>query len=245
MLNFNKSTFFYDPYPHCILDNFLEESMYENICKEFPNLNYFEELQNKDSKSKFNKYQFSNSSKQIKSFNNFIDSTIVTKKLYQYLNSEKFIISLDNFLLDNKIELRLKKKKNIKTIIKNFFFKKPSIDFEFSSISLDNGYIRPHTDGPNKLLGLVIPIIGPNDNYNAKNLGTKILKAKTNEYKFNYYNRTVPLEETELVRELPFKKNQLSIHVKTFNSLHSVGPILNLGEKKNIFRKSISIFIMK
>ena len=45
--------------------------------------------------------------------------------------------------------------------------KELKIDFEFSSIPLNNGYILPHTDGGNKLLGFVIPIIDNEKIYDA------------------------------------------------------------------------------
>ena len=92
---------------------------------------------------------------------------------------------------------------------------------------------------------IVIPIINQEDRYNADCLGTKIFKAKTNKYKYNFYNKTVPFDHTELVRELPFEKNQMSLHVKTFNSLHGVGPILNKDKDESLLRKSISIFLLK
>ena len=79
----------------------------------------------------------------------------------------------------------------------------------------------------------------------VENLGTKIFKAKSNRYKYNFYNKTVPFEDAELVRELPFKKNQMSLHVKTFNSLHGVGPIEDKDNLKIEYRKSISVFLLK
>ena len=244
MINFNSSKFFYDPFPHCILNNFLDKDFYNKICEEYPDLSYFDEVESKTADNKFKKFRFSNNSK---NFTKFINTTKETKRFYEYLNSDKFAENIKKFLLSKKIDLRIdtKKKRGLKQRLKNFFMKKSFIDFEFSSIPLDNGYIKPHTDGANKLVGFVMPIIGPNDNYRAKNLGTKILKAKLNKYKFNYYNKTVPLKNTKLVRELPFKKNQLSLHVKTFNSLHGVGPITSLENNENFFRKSISVFMLK
>ena len=73
----------------------------------------------------------------------------------------------------------------------------------------------------------------------------KKAKIQFKDSKFNFYNKTVPFEHAELIKELPFKKNQMSLHVKTFNSLHGVGPINNQNIKETLFRKSISIFILK
>ncbi|WP_440923100.1 hypothetical protein [Candidatus Pelagibacter sp.] len=244
MINFNNSNFFYDPFPHCVLNNFLDNDIYEKICAEYPDLDYFEEVKSKTSDNKFKKYRFSNNTK---NFTKFIDTTVETKKFYDYLNTDEFTKNINNFLLSKQVDLRIdtNNKKSLRQIIKNFFLRKSSIDFEFSSIPIKNGFILPHTDGGNKLLGFVIPIIDDDNIFDINNLGTKILKAKTDKYRYNFYNKTVPFEETELVRELPFKKNQMSLHVKTFNSLHGVGPIEDKNNLKIEYRKSISVFLLK
>ncbi len=244
MINFNRSNFFYDPFPHCILNDFLDNDIYEQMCTEYPDLSYFEEVESKESDNKFKKYRFSNSSE---NFIKFINTTTVTSRFYKYLNSDEFVQSLNNFLISNQVDLRMnvKRSNKIKQIIKNFLFRKSIIDFEFSSIPIKNGYILPHTDGGNKLIGFVIPIIDDENIFKVENLGTKIFKAKSNRYKYNFYNKTVPFEDAELVRELPFKKNQMSLHIKTFNSLHGVGPIIDLKNEKVVYRKSISVFILR
>ena len=48
--------------------------------------------------------------------------------------------------------------------------------------------------------------------FNVKNLGTNVIKLKQIISAYNFYNKTVPFEETVLVREFPFKKNQMSLH---------------------------------
>ena len=86
MINFKNSNFFYSPFPHCVLNDFLDTSIYEKICTEYPELDYFEELKSKTQDNKFKKYRFSNHDK---NFTKFIDKTIETKKFYEYLNSDK------------------------------------------------------------------------------------------------------------------------------------------------------------
>ncbi len=247
MINFENSKFFYDPFPHCVLDDFLEKNFYEQICLEYPEHSFFEEIKGKVSDNKFKKFRLSNSSKTEDIFNSFIKTTSSTKEFYEYINSDKFIMSLDEFLKKNEVELRLNTHSETKfsTFVKTLFKKKRKIDFEFSSIPIENGHILPHTDGGNKLVGFVIPIIDNDNILNFENLGTKIYRAKTDKYKFNFYNKTVPFEHTEIIRELPFKKNQMSLHVKTFNSLHGVGPFENSNIKGTLFRKSISIFLLR
>ena len=123
------------------------------------------------------------------------------------------------------VDLGINQPKSFKKFLSDIFTKNLNFSFEFSSIPVQNGFIKPHTDGPNNIIGFVIPIIDNKEIYNFLNLGTKILKSISNEFKYNNLNRTVPFEKTELVREMPFEKNCMIMHVKTFNSLHAVGPI--------------------
>ena len=149
-------------------------------------------------------------------------------------------------LLKNHIDLKINPNQNFKNFLINKLFKRElKINFEFSAISSNNGFILPHTDGPNKIIGFVLPVIDNIDILSAKKLGTQILSPTENTYKFNYFNRSVPFNKTMLVKEIPFEKNQISLHVKTFNSLHAVGPIDPYNLKKEIFRKSITFFLEK
>ena len=79
--------------------------------------------------------------------------------------------------------------------------------FEFSMISTNGGFIKPHTDGADKLISFVIPIIKNNDFENIPNSGTDILRPTEDKYKYNFLNTTVPFEATEVVRKIPFNKN--------------------------------------
>ena len=247
MINFDKSIFFYDPFPHCVIKDFLEGSFYNEICKEYPDQGYLEKMKDKRlDDNKFEKFNLSNYGNSNKTFYKFINSTKAIKSFYEYINSDKFLNSLDKFLSKNYIDLRLSQNhsSDFKKIIINIL-KRTKVDFEFSSIPVKNGYILPHTDGRNKLIGFVIPIIDNDKVLQVKNIGTKILKAKSDKFKFNLFNKTVPFDETELIRELPFEKNQMSLHIKTFNSLHAVGPLKVIDKEINLYRKSISMFIVK
>ena len=248
MINFTRSNFFYDPFPHCVLAEFLDHSIYEEICKEYPPIEILDKMSDKKlNDNKFEKYNLGNSFKNKKNFLNFIKKTKAIKNFYQYISSNQFINELNSFLLNNFIDIRLNannsslKKKFLNKILR----RELTFDFEFSSIPINGGYILPHTDGGNKILGFVIPIIDNDEILKVPNIGTKILKAKSNEYKYNFFNKTVPFNKTELVKEIPFKKNQMTLHVKTFNSLHAVGPIVSNEANQKLYRKSISMFLVK
>ena len=246
MINFENSEFFYEPYPHCVLNQFLNHTFYEELCKEFPKDNYMVKLESKKKdEERFNKFRLDNKADKT-NFIKFINDHKAFKNFYEYIKSDDFLDKLLFFLRKNHVNLNIQKndKNPIQFLLNKLKKKNLSIDFEFSSIPVSNGFIVPHTDGRNKILGFVIPIIDDDEILKFDNLGTKILKAKNNKYKYNHENRMVPLEETEEVRILPFKKNIMSIHVKTFNSLHCVGPF-KVNDSSSIMRKSISMFLVQ
>ena len=150
--------------------------------------------------NKFMKYNFSNSFENEKKFLNFIKTTKATRKFYQHINSDKFINELNSFLLNNFIDIRLNTKDSSlkKKLLNKILKRELAFDFEFSSIPINGGYILPHTDGGNKILGFVIPIIDNDEILKVPNIGTKILKAKTSH----------PNKQTFLISDLTFiKKN--------------------------------------
>ena len=60
---------------------------------------------------------------------------------------------------------------------------------------------------------------------------------------FLYYNKTLEFNETNILKVVDFNKNQMLVFPKTYNSLHSVGPLK--GDSKNYYRKSITMNIEK
>jgi hypothetical protein len=119
-----------------------------------------------------------------------------------------------------------------------------STTVEFSIMKSNSGFLKPHTDGSNKIFSFVIPVIDDDKILKAKNIGTSIRTTTDDKYKYNLQNNTVPFELTQEIREIPFKKNQLLLLIKTHNSLHSVGPI-TCETNENLYRKSISGFLQK
>ena len=42
MINFSKSEFYYDPFPHAVLKDVFDLNFYQNLCEEFPSEEKFE-----------------------------------------------------------------------------------------------------------------------------------------------------------------------------------------------------------
>ncbi len=246
MIKLKKFNFKYDPYPYCVVENLFEDKFYRNLCKEFPNKHEMFEITAKgEDKKKFNKYTI-DSENNKKFFNQFVNKNVHMKQLFKHINSDNFFNNLSVFLELNHINISLGKiQYNLISRLKNYFKKKKfSWSFEISSIPVPNGYIKPHTDGKNKILSFVIPIIDNENIFKVQNLGTRILQAKNNKYKYNFNNIVVPYSDVDIIEILPFKKNMMNLHIKTFNSLHSVGPF-NKSNGEFYRRNSITCFLRK
>ena len=248
-MNLNKYKVYYEPFPHMVFEDVFEQGFYDKICKEFPSIERLEELKNKvKNEIKQEKFIFDNNTTKQNEFLNFIKKTDNIKLLYSYITSEKFNNQINEILLKNHIDLGISKalkKSSLKKKIFEFLFNiKISTTVEFSIMKSNSGFLKPHTDGSNKIFSFVIPMIDDEKILKAQNIGTSIRVATDDKYKYNLQNKTVPFELTQEIREIAFKKNQLLLLIKTHNSLHSVGPILSeLNE--SLYRKSITGFLQK
>ena len=248
-MNLNKYKVYYEPFPHMVFEDVFDQGFYDRMCKEFPSIERLEALKNKvKNEEKQEKFIFDNNTTKQNEFLNFIKKTDNTKLLYSYITSEKFNNQINEVLLKNHIDLGISKalkKRSLKKKIFEFLFNmKISTTVEFSIMKSNSGFLKPHTDGSNKIFSFVIPMIDDNTILKAKNIGTSIRITTDDKYKYNLQNKTVPFELTQEIREIPFKKNQLLLLIKTHNSLHSVGPITS-ETNENLYRKSITGFLKK
>ncbi len=243
MINLNNQKYFYEPFPHALYENVFDLSFYEKICDEFPSDQKFDNF-DFDKQNKLKQKKFSlNDNHPL--FRNILKNKKNINDLYNYLSNQKFKSLILDLLHKNHIKLsRNQFKQSFLKKIYQKLTKSKKFGFEFSMISTDGGFIKPHTDGADKLVSFVIPIVKNNDFENIPNSGTDILRPIQDKYKYNFLNETVPFEATEVVRKIPFNKNQIFLFIKTHNSLHSVGPMVNPAEK-SLMRKSINFFIYK
>jgi hypothetical protein len=253
MINLKNITFDYEPFPHGICKNIIDEDIYQKLVDEFPKIEFLKKTSDKNNINKFNKYSLS-SNLEKKEFFSVLNGRDILKKFINYLLSREFKKYLIEILYNNNINFGIKVEElNFKKRFKNFLYnispnflvkqeQEFEINVEFSSIPFKNGMIKPHTDSQYKFASIVIPIVDKNwvDNFNG---GTNFLKPKNNEKTFNYLNNTLEFNETELIKIIPFERNQFLIFLKTFNSLHSVGPMTGYDENK--FRNSLTLTLEK
>ena len=251
MISLNKNTTFYKPYPHLIFENVFSDDDYQKLSDSFPKIDFLKKIQNKEVLIlKQEKFHLNNVG-MLKDFNFFISKNNVYKKLYDYLNTRDFLLNLYSTLekkyitIENKFYEKNNLINNFKKILRGHSTDQYTIEFEFSSIPLNGGYIKPHTDAKNKIISLIFPIDNEPKVHDCENTGTDIFESLSDQYQYNMTNKTVPVEKVKLVRTIPFKKNNMLCLIKTHNSLHGIGPIKEKSQKDNIYRNSLTIFIAR
>jgi hypothetical protein len=113
--------------------------------------------------------------------------------------------------------------------------------FEFSMLPVDGGHVLPHTDSPGKIVTLIISILDDNEWDPAFGGGTDLNRVKNPQYSFNRLNRQGWFEDMEVIDTFDFKPNQAVMFVRTFNSLHSVHPMVGKGSPA--MRRTLTINI--
>jgi hypothetical protein len=241
MINLNNSEVYYKPYPYILFKDVFDNNFYKSLCSEFPLLNELVKLDfdKKRNQHKQDKYFLTNLDK---SFSRLISCKKNMNNLYNFLKSPFFLNHLINFLNKNNLRINYYIKLGVLSKIKKLIFNKTDFTFEFSSMSTKNGFINPHTDGPNKILTLIIPIITDPRIKNIKNSGTNILESLEDKYEYNFMNFAVPFESVRSIKEIPFLENQILMFIKTHNSLHAVGPMRDVIND-DLMRNSINFCI--
>jgi hypothetical protein len=118
-----------------------------------------------------------------------------------------------------------------------------SARFEFSMLPADGGFIRPHTDSPQKIITLVIGILRQGEWNPSFGGGTEVLRPKDPTNNFNFKNSYLEFEDVETLTTFEYSPNNCVIFIKTFNSLHAVRPMT--APDHNLMRKTLTINIEK
>lgn len=254
MLNLNHLNLNYKPFPHGIFSNVFSEDIYHELVNDFP------PPPNLIGRGHFGGKKVISESNLRSLYFEVISKSIVYSKLYQYVKSSDFIKDMLDILNERDIDLKntnyryfnfnnLSKlywvKKNLtklklRTLNQSYF----SARFEFSYIALDGAEcLKPHTDSPQKLLSLVVPILSDKDVNELKDvsLGTSIYEVINDKNYFNQKNKFLNFDDVNLIRRMPFNQNTMALIVKTFNSYHGVES--NIIDSGNYYRKSLTINI--
>jgi hypothetical protein len=242
-LQFNDTTFTYEPYPIGLVRNVLPQDLYSQLIAAWPATELFEFKQllgNKYSLSEVNHPHH---------YRRYVRTQPAWRELHGYFKSREFLHETIAMLFKHHLDVGLggqflAREGQLSLIDKLKVLRrtrKLSARFEFSMLPADGGFIKPHTDAPQKLITLVLSMMPPGEWDSAFGGGTEMLKPRDITRNYNYMNRQFEFEQMETVGSFPFEPNQAVVFIKTFNSWHAVHPIRGAGSK--IMRKTVTINI--
>ena len=96
-------------------------------------------------------------------------------------------------------------------------------------------------DAQRKLITLVLSMMKPGEWDPAWGGGTDVVMPRDRTRSFNEVNNSLAFADVEVLKTFAFDPNQCVIFIKTFNSWHSVSPMLGHGSPA--LRKTLTINI--
>ncbi len=248
MFSFENARFDYDPYPIGLISPVIEAGLYKSLVDSFPPVELFHFLPQAGKKyvlsEKFN----------AAAYRKFVNQSPHWHDFHRWIKSQAFVSEIDAMLRKHCIDLGLAHTHlashgawawRLAELTKGRW---PRGDdalqtrFEFSMLPADGGYVKPHTDTPRKIITLVLFMVNENEWDERLGGGLEIGRPKDSRFAFNWLNEQVAFEHVENVRTLEYKPNQCVVFIKTFNSFHSVLPMV--GDTLAM-RRSITINIMR
>ncbi len=218
MLSFKETVFRYDPYPIGLAKNVLDESLYDELIRQFPSEHNFKKLD-----GGYNKFSLSEVNN-LHSYQEFVMTSSIWQKFYRYIKDLQFIRDVFVTLQGHGVKIGLTGQYRSR--------------FEFSSLPADGGFLKPHTDIPSKVVTLVIPMMARGEWKPIWGGSTDVLKPNKSDKKYADYQ--MPLEDFDIVDALSCDYNNCVLFVKTANSWHSV---MCSGGPANTMRRTVTINI--
>jgi hypothetical protein len=241
LLDFGRAQFKYEPYPIGIIKDIFEPSRYLRLVNSFPANELFRFMQYHG-----DKWSLSEINNPVK-YHEFLRSNPDWKKLYEEVKSKGFIDQILDALLMSKIDLGLisETRDGFWSGLKKLFQTRNrngqlTARFEFSMMSANGGYIYPHTDSPQKLITLVMSMARPGEWHESWGGGTDMMRPLDVSNNFNFMNRYLQFDETDVIETMAYEPNQCVIFIKTFNSLHAVRP---MSGPKGVMRRTLTVNI--
>jgi hypothetical protein len=250
MLSFKDINFIYEPYPIGVARGVFEDSFYDELVNSFPPTELFNFMPlhgNKYSLSQLNNPD---------AYHRYVRSRRAWHEFYKWIKREEFPGEVLSMLCEHNIDLDLRSPQgntgavSSRTLLgklRHRFSPRTSSNlsarFEFSMLPAEGGFIKPHTDSPQKIITLVIGILREGEWNASFGGGTEVLKPKDPTNNFNYKNKYLEFDDVETVTKFEYLPNNCVIFIKTFNSLHAVRPMTARGH--SLMRKTLTINIEK
>lgn len=245
MLNLENIRFDYEPYPIGIARPTMDPVLYEELIDTFPDDDVF--VSKEYHGVKLSLSQLNNG----RGYYAHLKRNPAWRRFYDYIKSDAFISDTLAMLRSQNVDLGLdpvplgeriaKRVKAYRRGSPQPHFPSLKSRFEFSSMPVTGGSIRPHTDAPSKAVTLVIPMLREGEWREEFGGGTSVVMPKDRTRSFNLMNGYMDFDEVECVRTYPFEPNQCLVFVKTYNSWHAVWPMT--GNDPTILRRTLTINI--
>mgnify|MGYP001813829361 CR=1 FL=1 len=245
MLKFNHLKFRYDPYPVGLAAPLFEADIYAELLAHFPPLELFK-------RRKLGlKYALSEGVNR-KEYFQFLRGNTIWREFNQWVRSDAFIEHLLKTLKEHSLELPYIQRPTVQRYLRQVAYSLAGkIDhrcslrsrFEFSMLPADGGQVIPHTDSPGKAVTLVLSMAAGDEWEPEWGGGTDINRPRHDRLKFNLMNDKAEFDDMEIVESYPYRPNQAVIFLRTYNSWHSVRPMLGSGSK--LMRKTLTINVME
>jgi hypothetical protein len=235
----------YRPFPVGAIRPAMDETTYAECLEAYPDPELFEYIADVGHKySLSEKYAARN-------YHAIINEVGIWREFHRWIKSPEFLEQIFGALNERAIDLGYQSPKALKRLgrtIRNWRrgrgqrLPRYTARFEFSMLPAARGFVRPHTDNPEKIVTLVISMLEPHEWNPDYGGGTDILRPLDEKLDFERLNDRRPgFEEFETVHTYDFVPNQAVVFAKTYNSWHAVQPMKSSDEKAR--RRSVTINI--
>lgn len=248
MLSFKNANFIYEPYPIGVARDVFDSSFYNELVDSFPPpplFSFMPSLGNKYSLSEVNNPD---------AYHEFVRTHRPWREFHDWVKRKEFPGEILDMLCEHNIDLDVPRFQGNgaapgrswrERLSRRRRHTQPGLSarFEFSMLPADRGFIKPHTDSPQKIITLVTGILREGEWSPSFGGGTEVLKPRDITNNYNYKNRYLEFEDVETLTTFEYAPNNCVIFIKTFNSLHGVRPMK--ASDPNLMRKTLTINIEK
>jgi hypothetical protein len=243
VFRYDELRFRYTPFPIGVARQILDPAVYRELLATYPPLERFTALSKVGTKytlsERFNP----------RDYRDVIAASPRWREFHAWIKSDAFIVTLLEALCEQRIDLGLDLSRSrpwrrlalLLDAVRGRGNRSPVLTsrFEFSMLPAKGGQVIPHTDGPSKLVTVVVNMVGEGEWDRAWGGGTDVVWPRDERASFNQTNAQLGFDEIEVIDTFDFVPNQAVIFIKTFNSWHAVRPMT--GSDPNTMRRTLTI----
>lgn len=242
-LSYHNLRLRYEPFPIGLAKPVMDRATYDELVDTYPPVELFQYMAKNG-----RKYSLSERNNRD-NYRTFLKSHPRWRAFHDWVKTDSFIQDALDALKTRGVDLGLEvRPKRIRKLARNLTRGRFNAGqmrlvarFEFSMLPADGGSVIPHTDAPGKVITLVVSMVKEGEWDPACGGGTDVNRPKDPRLYYNERNRQAEFEQVEILDTFAFEPNQAVIFVKTFNSWHSVRPMV--GNGATTMRRTLTINI--